>query len=140
MSTTIWSRFTTYTLVPQKPRKQERGRTTLVGRPREKLDLFRGPAGPLAATGHRRGRLHPFESEAANLFFQLVSSRYERTSLIVASNKPFGRSGQVFGDFVTAAMIDRLVHHAEVIAFKGDSYRFKDRDLGRVPAAGQTEE
>jgi DNA replication protein DnaC len=35
--------------------------------------------------------------------------------------------------YVAAAMIDRLVHHAEVIALKGDSYRIKDRDLGRVP-------
>jgi DNA replication protein DnaC len=78
----------------------------------------------------------PFEAEAANLFFQLVSSRYERASLIVTSNKPFGRWGEVFGDdTVAAAMIDRLVHHAEVIALKGDSYRLKDRDLGRVPAA-----
>jgi DNA replication protein DnaC len=62
-----------------------------------------------------------------------VSSRYERASLIVTSNKPFGRWGEVFGDDVVAAMIDRLVHHAEVIALKGDSYRLKDRDLGRVP-------
>jgi DNA replication protein DnaC len=77
----------------------------------------------------------PFEAEAANLFFQLVSARYERASLIVTSNKPFGRWGEVFGDeVVAAAMIDRLVHHAEVIALKGDSYRLKNRDLGRVPA------
>jgi len=83
----------------------------------------------------------PFEAEAANLFFQLVSSRYERASLIVTSNKPFGRWGEVFGDdIVAAAMIDRLVHHAEVIALKGDSYRLKDRDLGRVPAATTTED
>jgi DNA replication protein DnaC len=83
----------------------------------------------------------PFEAEAANLFFQLVSSRYERASLIVTSNKPFGRWGEVFGDdVVAAAMIDRLVHHAEVIALKGDSYRLRNRDLGRVPAAGTTEE
>jgi DNA replication protein DnaC len=76
----------------------------------------------------------PFEAEAANLFFQLVSARYERASLIVTSNKPFGRWGEVFcDDVVAAAMIDRLVHHAEVIALKGDSYRLKDRDLGRVP-------
>jgi DNA replication protein DnaC len=78
----------------------------------------------------------PFEPEAANLFFQLVSARYERASLIVTSNKPFGRWGETFGDeVVAAAMIDRLVHHADVIALKGDSYRLKDRDLGRVPAA-----
>src|SRR6202046_3627726 len=104
----------------------------------------------------------PFEPEAANLFFQLVSaevlytpsgpgpatlfsqlvsSRYERASLIVTSNKPFGRWGEVFGDDVVAgAMIDRLLHHAEVIAVKGDSYPLRNRDLGRVPAAGTTEE
>ncbi|MEV6138182.1 IS21-like element helper ATPase IstB [Nocardia sp. NPDC051990] len=83
----------------------------------------------------------PFENEAANLFFQLVSSRYERASLIVTSNKVFGRWGEVFGDdVVAAAMIDRLVHHAEVIALKGDSYRLKDRNLGRVPTASTTED
>jgi DNA replication protein DnaC len=76
----------------------------------------------------------PFESEAANLFFQLISTRYERASLIVTSNKAFGRWGEVFGDdIVAAAMIDRLVHHADVIALNGDSYRLKDRDLGRTP-------
>src|SRR5690606_7945913 len=78
----------------------------------------------------------PFEPEAANLFFQLVSARYARASLIVTSNKPFGRWGEVFGDdTVAAAMLDRLVHHADVIALKGDSYRLKNRDLGRPPAA-----
>ncbi|MFN2506926.1 MAG: IS21-like element helper ATPase IstB [Acidimicrobiales bacterium] len=76
----------------------------------------------------------PFEAEAANLFFQLISARYERASVIVTSNKPFARWGEVFGDaVVAAAMIDRLVHHAEVVNLKGDSYRLKDRDLGRVP-------
>ena len=75
----------------------------------------------------------PFEQDAANLFFQLISSRYEHASLIVTSNKPFGRWGEVFGDeVVAAAMIDRLVNHAEVVSLRGDSYRLKDRDLGRV--------
>jgi DNA replication protein DnaC len=81
----------------------------------------------------------PFDGEAANLFFQLVSARYERASVIVTSNKPFGRWGEVFGDAtVAAAMIDRLVHHAEVVNLKGDSYRLKDRDLGRVPTDDAT--
>ena len=63
----------------------------------------------------------PFEAEAANLFFQLISARYERASVIVTSNRPFGRSlGKTFGDdTVAAAMIDRLVHHAEVVSLKG---------------------
>ncbi|MCX5115174.1 IS21-like element helper ATPase IstB [Streptomyces sp. NBC_00378] len=78
----------------------------------------------------------PFEPEAANLFFQLISGRYERASVIVTSNKPFGRWGEVFGDdTVAAAMIDRLVHHADVLSLKGDSYRLKDRDIGRTPNA-----
>ena len=76
----------------------------------------------------------PFEPEAANLFFQLVSSRYERASLIVTTNKPFGGWGETFGDdVVPAAMIDRLVHHAEILNLKGDSYRVKDKDLGSRP-------
>ena len=68
--------------------------------------------------------------------FELVSSRYERASMVVTSNKPFSRWGETFGDdVVAAAMIDRLVHHAEILALKGDSYRLKDRDLARPPAA-----
>jgi DNA replication protein DnaC len=74
----------------------------------------------------------PFDPHAANLMFMLVSRRYERASLIVTSNKAFSAWGEIFGDDVTAAaMIDRLVHHAEILALKGDSYRLKDRDLAR---------
>ena len=81
----------------------------------------------------------PFEPEAANLFFQLVASRYEHASLIVTSNQQFGRWGEVFGDdVVAAAMIDRLVHHADVVALKGDSYRLNNRDLGRVTPTNTT--
>jgi len=101
-------------------------------------------AGRLQAELQRLGRVPlliidevgyiPFEAEAANLFFQLVAARYERASLIVTSNQPFGRWGEVFGDAtVAAAMIDRLVHHAHLLSLKGDSYRLKDRDLGRLP-------
>src|SRR5436305_2919176 len=77
----------------------------------------------------------PFDPQAANLMFMLVSRRYERASLIVTSNKPFGAWGEIFGDEITAAaMVDRLVHHAEIPSLKGDSYRLKDRDLGpRLP-------
>jgi IstB-like ATP binding protein len=55
--------------------------------------------------------------------------------LIVTNNKVFARWGEVFGDDVVAAMIDRLVHHADVISLKGDSYQLKDRDLDRPPPA-----
>ena len=51
----------------------------------------------------------------------------------MTSNKPFGRWGETFGDDTVAAAMIALVHHAEVIALKGDSYRLKDHDLGRPP-------
>ena len=57
----------------------------------------------------------PFDPQAANLMFALVSSRYERASMIVTSNKAFSRGD----DVVAAAMIDRLVHHAEILNTKG---------------------
>src|SRR3954465_14403017 len=70
----------------------------------------------------------PFDHDAANLFFQLIASRYEQGSVMVTSNLPFGRWGEVFGDeIVAAAMIDRLVHHAEVLTLSGDSYRTRAR-------------
>jgi len=70
----------------------------------------------------------PFSPEAAALFCALVANRYERASLIVSSNKPFSAWTEIFGDAVAvAAMVDRLVHHAEIITLKGDSYRLKDR-------------
>jgi DNA replication protein DnaC len=77
----------------------------------------------------------PFEPEAANLFFQLVSARYERANLIVTSSKPFGRWGEVFGDDVVAAMIDRLVHHAEVSTCGVNRKRVRSRaDRTNLPA------
>jgi len=70
----------------------------------------------------------PFDHDAANLFFQLVASRYEEGSIIVTSNLPFGRWGETFGDdTVATAMIDRLVHHAEALTLTGDSFRTRQR-------------
>ena len=78
----------------------------------------------------------PFEQDAANLFFQLVSSRYEHASLILTSNLPFSRWGDVFGDHVVAAaMIDRIVHHADVITLKGSSYRLRNSGIDTLPSA-----
>jgi DNA replication protein DnaC len=60
--------------------------------------------------------------------------RSRSASLILTSNKPFSAWGEIFGDeVVAAAMIDRLVHHAEILSLKGDSYRLKDKDLGAHP-------
>jgi DNA replication protein DnaC len=72
----------------------------------------------------------PFDPEAASLMFSLVSSRYERMSMIVTSNKPFSQWGEIFGDDMAAtAMIDRLIHHSEILSLKGDSYRLRGKDL-----------
>jgi DNA replication protein DnaC len=77
----------------------------------------------------------PFEQDAANLFFQLVSSRYEHASLILTSNLPFARWGDVFGDqTVAAAMIDRIVHHADVHTLKGASYRLRHLAENALPS------
>lgn len=63
--------------------------------------------------------------------FCLVSARHERASLILTSNKPFSAWGEIFGGEATAgAMIDRVVHQAEILSLKGDSYRLRDKNPG----------
>jgi DNA replication protein DnaC len=66
--------------------------------------------------------------EESNLFFQFVSSRYEKRSTIYTSNKSFSEWGEVLGDTVMAsAVLDRILHHCVVINIRGESYRLKDR-------------
>jgi DNA replication protein DnaC len=67
--------------------------------------------------------------EQANLFFQVVARRYERGAMILTSNLMFGSWDQAFaGDAVlTAAMLDRVLHHATIVTIQGDSYRLKDK-------------
>ena len=70
----------------------------------------------------------PFDKQGANLFFQLISKRYEKHSIILTSNKSFSEWGSIFGDNVIAsAVLDRLLHHCTVVNVKGESYRLKDR-------------
>jgi DNA replication protein DnaC len=70
--------------------------------------------------------------------FELVNARYESGSLILTSNKSFADWGPLLGDDVLAsALLDRLLHHAEVIAINGPSYRMKDPlPLLQAQAAG----
>ncbi len=69
----------------------------------------------------------PLARAEANMVFQLVTRRYERGSIILTSNKAFSEWGQVFGDDVLAsAILDRLLHHCDVISINGPSYRLKD--------------
>jgi DNA replication protein DnaC len=70
----------------------------------------------------------PIDHQGANLFFQLVSRRYERVSIIITSNQSLGAWGEVFGDTVIAsAVLDRLVHHSIAINIKGESFRLKEK-------------
>ena len=70
----------------------------------------------------------PLTREESNLFFQFVSSRYEKHSTIYTSNKSFSEWGEILGDSVMAsAVLDRILHHCTVVNIRGDSYRLKER-------------
>jgi DNA replication protein DnaC len=70
----------------------------------------------------------PIDRQGANLFFQLVSRRYERGAIILTSNQSLGAWGEVFGDTVIAsAILDRLLHHSITVNIRGDSYRLKEK-------------
>lgn len=71
----------------------------------------------------------PFGREEANLFFNVVARRYERGSMILTSNLPFTQWASTFADdqTLTAAMLDRLLHHAHIVQISGESYRLKDK-------------
>ena len=80
----------------------------------------------------------PFERRSAHLFFQLVSKRYERGSMLVTTNQVVTQWGAVFGDEITAAAIlDRLLHRSHTLVVKGESYRLKQKRkaglLGKSP-------
>jgi IstB-like ATP binding protein len=96
--------------------------------------LSRRPAGPPDAYlpgaesfGNRDevGYL-PLDDLGTTIFFQLVSARYERGSIILTSNKSYGEWGSIFGDSIIAtAILDRLLHHSTTINIRGESYRLK---------------
>ena len=77
----------------------------------------------------------PFGREEANLFFNVVAKRYERGSMVLTSNLPFTQWAGAFADdqTLTAAMLDRLLHHAHIVQITGESYRLRDKRR-----AGQT--
>lgn len=78
----------------------------------------------------------PFGREEANLFFNVIAKRYEYGSIILTSNLSFGQWPSAFADdaTLTAAMLDRLLHHSHVLQLSGDSYRLKDkRRSGAIP-------
>lgn len=70
----------------------------------------------------------PLERESAHLFFQLVSRRYEKGSILLTSNRSVSEWGDVFGDnAVATAILDRLLHHSTVVTIRGESYRLLEK-------------
>lgn len=83
----------------------------------------------------------PFGREEANLFFNVIAKRYEYGSVIVTSNLPFSQWSTAFADdqTLTAALLDRLLHHAHIVQISGNSYRLKGKKTaGIVPAITHT--
>jgi DNA replication protein DnaC len=79
----------------------------------------------------------PFEREAKDLLFQLISARYERRSIALTTNLSFEQWTQIFPDeMAAAAVIDRLVHHGSVFVFNGESYRLRSRPRGKASKPG----
>jgi len=75
-----------------------------------------------------------YDARAADLLFQVVSRRYERRSLVLTTNLPFSDWPTIFPNAATAtALIDRLVHHAEILTIEGDSYRRRVAEAKRKP-------
>lgn len=80
----------------------------------------------------------PMNREQANLFFQVIAALYEKGSLVVTSNLPFGQWDTTFAQdtTLTAALLDRLLHHAHIVPIAGESYRLKhQRQAGMVQSA-----
>jgi DNA replication protein DnaC len=71
----------------------------------------------------------PFSREQADLFFHVIAQRYEKGSIILTSNLPFGQWQDTFASdpALTSAMLDRLLHHSTVVTIKGESYRLKEK-------------
>lgn len=82
----------------------------------------------------------PIDCFGANLFFQLISRRYERGPMILTSNQSFAAWGDVFGDRVIAtAILDRLLHHAVTLNIRGNSYRLKEKLKAGLVRSEETE-
>lgn len=90
--------------------------------------LNRAILGPKLLVVDELGYL-PFGREEANLFFNVVAKRYERGSMILTSNLPFTQWASALADdqTLTAALLDRLLHHAHIVQISGESYRLKDK-------------
>jgi DNA replication protein DnaC len=81
----------------------------------------------------------PFEKQTANLFFQLVTRRYERGSMLITSNQMVTQWGHVFGDeMIAAAVLDRLLHHSHAMVIQGDSFRLRQKKRAGLLGSSKT--
>ena len=81
----------------------------------------------------------PLTRSEANYFFQVVTARYERSSLILTSNKAVSEWPELFGDHALAtATLDRILHHAHVFSIKGNSYRLRERMTSSTVSASES--
>ena len=102
----------------------ELGKAAREGRLAEKLRVYLRPR---VLVVDEVGYL-PLDKVGATIFFQLISARYERGSIVLTSNKSYGDWGEIFGELTLAsAILDRLLHHSTTINIRGESYRLKER-------------
>ncbi len=79
------------------------------------------------------------DRQCSNIFFQIVSKRYEKGSIILTANRSYGEWGEIFSDnIIASAILDRLLHHSTTINIKGQSYRLKERAKAGLPVQQQT--
>jgi DNA replication protein DnaC len=109
--------FTAATLVNQLEESQKQYRLERMLSALEKLDLL--IVDELGYLSFSRG--------GAELLFQVFADRYERGSILITSNLPFGEWGQIFqGERMTAALLDRFTHRCHIFEMNGESYRFRE--------------
>lgn len=81
----------------------------------------------------------PLEKQTAHLFFQLVSRRYERGSMLITTNQTITQWGHVFGDeMIAAAVLDRVLHHSHVLVIQGDSFRLRQKKRAGLLGSSKT--
>lgn len=79
----------------------------------------------------------PYEKEASEMFFQYISERYERGSVIITTNLPFSKWNEIFyTERITTAILDRIIHHCNIIEMNGESYRFSQSVSKKVSDGG----
>ena len=82
----------------------------------------------------------PLEKQTAHLFFQLVSRRYERGSMLITTNQTITQWGHVFGDeMIAAAVLDRVLHHSHVLVIQGDSFRLRQKKRAGLLGSNKAE-